>query len=194
MIKCSPTDGSHDREGLIEIGKDVVNVLDADRKPHIAVGDAGLRLLLWRKLRVRGAGRVDRERAYIADVGDVIEHLQAVDELASGIATALELEADQTAVTALEISIGTPLGLASHQAGEDCLGDFGVLGQVLRHGGRIAAMLAHAEHHGFETLDEHKRVERRHGRTDVSQQRDARLDDVSNRASGFTACVQTAPW
>lgn len=43
-------------------------------------------------------------------------------------------------------------------------------------------MLTHAEHHGFETLDEHKRVERRHGRTNVTQQRDARLDDVGNRA------------
>ena len=41
-----------DRKRLIEIGEDVVDVLDADRQPHIAIGDAGLRLLLGRELRV----------------------------------------------------------------------------------------------------------------------------------------------
>ena len=43
-------------------------------------------------------------------------------------------------------------------------------------------MLAHAKHDGFETLDEHERVERRHGGADVAQQRDARLDDVGDGA------------
>lgn len=38
--------GLHADECLIEIDKDVVNVFDADRQPHIAVGDASLRLLL----------------------------------------------------------------------------------------------------------------------------------------------------
>jgi hypothetical protein len=33
------------RQRLIEVGDDVVDVLNADRQPDIAVGDAGLRLL-----------------------------------------------------------------------------------------------------------------------------------------------------
>ena len=61
-------------------------------------------------------GRVDGQRARVADIGDVIEHLQVVDELAPGVAAALQLEADQPAVAALEIGIGAPLGLAGHQA------------------------------------------------------------------------------
>ena len=36
---------SHRRERLVEVGEDVVDMLDADRKADIAVGDAGLQLL-----------------------------------------------------------------------------------------------------------------------------------------------------
>ena len=40
-----------DRKRLIEIGEDVVDMLDADRQPNVAFRDAGLRLLLGRELR-----------------------------------------------------------------------------------------------------------------------------------------------
>ena len=57
-----------------------------------------------------------------------------------------------------------------------------MLGEVLRHGCCVAAVLAHAQRHGFKTLDEHEGVERRHGGADVAQKRDARLDDVGDGA------------
>jgi acyl-CoA synthetase (AMP-forming)/AMP-acid ligase II len=68
------------RQRLVEIGDDVVDVLDADRQAHIARRHAGLQLLLGRQLRMRRAGRMDGEAARVADVGDVIEHLERVDE------------------------------------------------------------------------------------------------------------------
>ena len=40
---------------------------------------------------------MDREAARIADVGDVIEQLQRIDEAPAGLLAALDLEADQAA-------------------------------------------------------------------------------------------------
>jgi len=70
----------HSGKRLIDVGNDVVWVLDADRKPDVSLRDAGLELLFWRQLRVRCGRRMDGERAGIANVGDMIEQLQAINE------------------------------------------------------------------------------------------------------------------
>src|SRR5687767_14751566 len=95
-------------ERLVEIGDDVVDMLDADRQPDIIVRDAGRQLLLCGQLGVRGRGRVNREAARIADIGDVVEQLQRVDEVPAGGLAALQLEADQAAEPALQIRLGAP--------------------------------------------------------------------------------------
>ena len=46
---------------------------------------------------MRGGGRMNGEAARVADIGDVIEHLQRVDEAAAGLLAAGEFEADQAA-------------------------------------------------------------------------------------------------
>jgi hypothetical protein len=61
---------------------------------------------------MRGGGGVDCEAARVADIGDMVEQLQRVDELASRLAPALDLESDQRAIAALEIGVGPPLRLA----------------------------------------------------------------------------------
>ena len=43
--------------------------------------------------------------ARVADIGDVIEHLQRVDEAAAGLLAAGEFEADEAAQPALEITL-----------------------------------------------------------------------------------------
>ena len=82
-------------ERLREIADDVVGMFEADRKPHVAGRHAGRELLVGVELLMRGRGRMDRERARVADVGDVIEKLQRVDEPAPRLDAALQLEADQ---------------------------------------------------------------------------------------------------
>ena len=53
------------------------------------------------------------ERARVADVGDMIEKLERVDELAPCLDAALELEADEAAVAAFEIGVGAAARLAA---------------------------------------------------------------------------------
>ena len=63
---------------------------------------AGRRELLVGQLGVRGGGVVDRQRLGVADVGQVAEQLQALDELLAGLAPALDPEGDEAAVAAGE--------------------------------------------------------------------------------------------
>ena len=57
-------------------------MLDADREANVVVGHAGRELFFGRELRVGGGRRMDGERTRVADIGDVIEELERVDELA----------------------------------------------------------------------------------------------------------------
>ena len=66
---------------------------------------------------------MDGERARVADVGDMVEKLERVDELAPRLDAALELEADEPAVAALEIGVGASARLAGLQAREDDVRD-----------------------------------------------------------------------
>lgn len=59
---------SHASEGLLQVSKDVIDVLDADREPHKIRGDTGRHLLLSRELLVRGRGRMDRQALRVTDV------------------------------------------------------------------------------------------------------------------------------
>ena len=82
-------------QGLVEIGDDVVDVLDADREAHVAGRHAAGQLIGRAQLRVRRAGRMDGQRAGIADVGHVIEELERIDEARARLAALPELEADE---------------------------------------------------------------------------------------------------
>ncbi len=64
---------AHLRKALLQIGDDVVLVLDADRKTHHVRPSARSRALLVRQLPVRGRGGMDHEAARVADVGQVRE-------------------------------------------------------------------------------------------------------------------------
>ena len=60
---------------LVEIRDDVVHVLDADRQAdHVGRGACELELIR-RQLAVGGRGRVDDQRARVADIGEMREQL-----------------------------------------------------------------------------------------------------------------------
>ena len=85
------------RERLLEIADDVLRILDADREPHHVRAGARLDLLRVGELAVRRRGRVDDQRARVADIGEVREQLQVGDELDAGLVAALEAEGEHGA-------------------------------------------------------------------------------------------------
>ena len=101
-------------------------MLDPDREPDVAGRHAGQELVVGRELAVGGRGRVDGERARVADVGDVMEQLERIDEGPAGLPSALQLEPDQAAIAALEHGIGPAARLAALQPGEDDGADLGM--------------------------------------------------------------------
>ena len=91
---------------MLDVGDDVVDMLDAHRQAHIAIRNTGGELLLFGELRMRRRRRMDGEAPRVADIGDMVVKLQRVDELAPCVLAARQLEADQPAETALEVSVG----------------------------------------------------------------------------------------
>jgi hypothetical protein len=58
-------------QSLLDVGKDVVHVLEADREAHEIRRHTGRELLFCRELLVRGGSRMDSQRARVTDVGHV---------------------------------------------------------------------------------------------------------------------------
>ena len=82
------------REAGLQVGQDVVDVLDADGQPDQPRGDTGGQLLGRRELGVGGRRRVDDQRAHVTDVRQVGEQLQRIGERLTGLDAALDLERD----------------------------------------------------------------------------------------------------
>src|SRR5690606_29878241 len=91
-------DGS---EGLVNVGDDVVDVLDAHRNPHKVLGDAGGGEFFGVELAVGCRGRVAGQGFGVADIDQTIDHLEAVDELAACFTATLDAEADDARGLAL---------------------------------------------------------------------------------------------
>ena len=68
---------------LIQIGQDVVDVLQADAEADQFGRDAAGALLFLVELRMRRGGRVNRQALGVAHVGQVREELERIDELAA---------------------------------------------------------------------------------------------------------------
>ena len=125
---------------------------------------------------------MDRQAARVADIGDVIEHLQRVDEPAAGFLAARQLKSDKPAQAAFQIPLGAlPMHAGLHRRMDD-FRHFGPLVEEVGDALAFFAMLDHAQRQRLQTLQSQKSVERRHRRADVAQQRHARLDDIGDRA------------
>src|SRR6476659_6680358 len=85
------------REALLEIGDNVLLVLEPDGEAYHVGPGAGLHLLRVGELAVRGRGGMNDERAGIADIGEMREQLHVGDELYAGVVAALEPEGEDRA-------------------------------------------------------------------------------------------------
>ena len=74
-------------------------MLNSHGKPDISWCNTRRLLLLGAQLRVCSRGRVDRQAARVADIGDMVKEFQRVDELSTRFPAALEFKADESPVT-----------------------------------------------------------------------------------------------
>src|ERR1700722_10794990 len=99
-------------------------MFDSHREADVTVGNTGRMLVLDGKLRMRGRRRMNRQAAGIADVGDMVEELQPVDETASGLTAACQFEADEAAEPPFQIFVGALARDAALHGGMNDLNDF----------------------------------------------------------------------
>src|SRR5215208_793858 len=83
-------------ERLVDVPQDVVDRLKPDRHAHHVGRDAGLDLIGFFHLPVRGGGGMDDERLRVADVGEVAHELRRLDEALARLASALYAEVEQS--------------------------------------------------------------------------------------------------
>ena len=146
---------------MIEVAEDVVDVLDADRQAHVTFGHAGGELVLGRKLRVGRRRRMDGERARVADVGDVVEQLQRVDEPPPRLMPAGEFEADQAAEAALEILLRALERPAASAARDRSPWSLPAAWRAIGDRLGVLAVALDAQRHRLDALDGEEGVERR---------------------------------
>ena len=121
------------------------------------------------ELAVRGARGVDREAAHVADVREVAEQLEAVDEVPARVDAALQLERDDRA---LAVAAGTSrarvVPLARLQARVRDPLDLVARLEPLRDRERVLRVPLHAQAQRLQALEEQERVERRDRGADVA--------------------------
>ena len=115
-------------DGLIEVGDDVIHVLDADGEADEVLRQVGILELLGGKLRVRGRGRMDNQGLCVADIGQMRKELDVVHDVETSLATTLDAKDQSTAERiVMEELLGRLVGGVILQSGVADPGDLGVL-------------------------------------------------------------------
>ena len=89
---CCYNNLSSGGETLFEVCFEVVDVLNTNAQANEAWGNAGRELLLRSELRVGGRSRVNYEATNVTDVREVAEQVEILNECATCVDAALELE------------------------------------------------------------------------------------------------------
>ncbi|KAB8760612.1 hypothetical protein FH972_026604 [Carpinus fangiana] len=171
-------------EALLKVGDDVVNVLYADADADQVGGDAGVGLLLVGQLLVGGGPGVDGQTLGVADVGQVGDELEAVDDLRAGGLAALDAKGEHAAEAAGEVLLGQGVRGVRLEAGVRDPRDVLVLLEPLGQGDGVAgvALAAQAERLGAE--QQLLGGEGVQGGAQVAQDLDAHADGKGDRAKG----------
>src|SRR5690554_1691372 len=104
-------------QGLIEVGEDIVDMLDADGEAHHIGGYPGPGELLVVELAVGGGGRDRRAALGVADVDQPQDHAKGVVETRPRLAAALDAEAEDPRGAAPHVLLGQGVVLVALEAG-----------------------------------------------------------------------------
>ena len=160
-------------------------MLQPDRKAHIARRHPRSALLGLAQLLMGGRRGMDRQRARIADIRNMVEEFQRVDKGTTRLDTAGQLEPDQRAEAALKKGVSAPTRLTALLAGENRLHNLRVLRQIPGHFHRVFIVLTDAQRQRLQPLEEEEGVLRRDRGTDIAQQLDPRPQHIGDGAQRF---------
>ncbi|EAU68636.1 hypothetical protein STIAU_5996 [Stigmatella aurantiaca DW4/3-1] len=177
-------------ERLVQVRAQVVEMLEAHRQAHEPIRDARAQPLLGGELLVRGARRVDDERARVTDVRQQAPQLHPIDELAPRIDAPLHPERDEPARALAQVllRVGERGILLQPRVTHPLHAGMGA--QPPRHRQRVLRVTLHAQLQRLQTEDEGMRIERAQRGPQVPQPLDARLGDEGRRAESL---VQPQP-
>ena len=147
-------------EGLIEVGEDIVDVLDADAEPDHAGGDAGATLFLCRHLAMSGGSRMAGQRFGVAKIDETRDEIESVVESDSRFHASLNFKGNEGAGLAAEIFLRERIPGAISEAGEIDPFDRGMVAEELCDAFCVLRVTFHAKRDGFDALEEQKRTHR----------------------------------
>src|SRR5690606_21101243 len=133
------------RQRLFEIRPEIGEVLAAEAEADVVGLDAGGNLLGGLQLTVGGGGRMNGKDLGVADVGEVAEKLEVVDDAHGALVARLHPEAKQTAVAAGEVLVRRGVGFRLGQAGIVHPGHLGMLLEEMSGGEGVLADALHAQ-------------------------------------------------
>jgi len=140
-------------KGLVEVGEDVVDVLDADGEADKFGADATGELLLGGELRMGRGGRVNRQRLGVTKVGNVGEQLERVDELCSRFCSTFNSKDNNASTFAAEVFLVFGEFRIVLEPGEADPFDAGVTLEMFGDCEGVFAVAFHAERQGFDALE-----------------------------------------
>ena len=166
---------------MVNVGEDVVDVLDADAESNQSRGDARSGLLLIAELGVGRGGGMNGEGTGVADVGEVGEEFEALDKLLTGFLAACDLEDDHGAAFAFEVFEVLVVFGVGFEAGKTNRSDAGLVLEVAGDSVGVFAVAFHAQRQGFDALQGDPGVVRRKGGAEVAKRDGAHAQDVGKR-------------
>ena len=165
---------------LLQVGLDVLDVLDADAETDEVLCHAAGRLFLVAQLLVRRRGRVNDERLCVSHVGQIRRQLERINKGRTGLGLALDTKRQHTTKASLQVLFRQRMARVALQARVANPGYAGVLFEVLGNGEGIVDMSLHTQTECLDALEQQECAKGVQGRTKVSQQDDADVDGIRN--------------
>ena len=128
---------------------------------------------------------MDHQAARVADVGQMREQLEAIDEFPACIVTALDAEREHRARTLGRVFLRRRVILAGRQRRVVDPGDQFMFFQMASHGEAVRQMHVHAHCQRLDALQEEKRIEGADARAEIAQAFHARANNERDGAEHF---------
>ena len=123
--------------------------------------------------------------ADVADIREMAEKLEALDEAASGFFAALDAESEDRAAASGKVARLACMPGAGGESGVTHPLDLVACFEPFGHGKGVGDVPLHPDTEGLEALEEEERVQRRDRRADIAQVLKACFQDVLGRTERF---------